>query len=83
MGDWKYIVVELPESPTAVLFPPHVSHADMADRFKPFKALSAGFVRFDESRKEFACYGRSDTLRLSPAEEDAFYVNRLLPRDRW
>jgi hypothetical protein len=81
MGDdWKYIVFDLPESPTAVLFPPHITHADMARRFRPAVALSAGFVRWDGERQEFACYGRSDSLDIDPTDDDAFYVNRLLPR---
>ena len=81
MGDdWKYIVFDLMESPTVVLFPPHVSHADMAHRFRPIKPLSAGFVQWDDSRREFACYGRSDSLGLGSAEEDSFYVNRVMPR---
>lgn len=83
MGDdWKYICFALPEADTAVLFPPHLSHADVAERFAPAKPLSAGFVRFDESTKLFVCYGRSDSLKLGPTSEDDFYVNQLLPRER-
>jgi hypothetical protein len=78
--DWKYIVFDWAATPTAVLFPPHLTHADVAYNFRPAKPVGAGFVRFDEARRELVCYGRSESLKLGPREEDSFYVNRLMPR---
>lgn len=76
-GDWKYICLDL-DGGTVLLFPPHLAHADVALRFRPSKPESAGFVRFDEQEQAFVCYGRSDTLKLEPKDEDTFLVNMLM-----
>lgn len=77
--DWKYICFAL-DGGTVILFPPHLSHADVAERFRG-KAESAGFVRFDEEHGEMVCYGRSETLKLEPKDGDDFLVNMLLSHD--
>lgn len=79
MADWKYICLDL-DGGTVVLFPPTMTHADVAARFQPSQAESAGFVRFDETSRRFVCYGRSESLKLTTKADDAVFVNRLMAR---
>jgi hypothetical protein len=63
---------------TAVLFPPHVTHADMVKAFPDATLLGAGFVRFDETTRKLFCYGKSSSLGVESREEDNFFVNKLV-----
>jgi hypothetical protein len=78
-SDWKYILFDMPIGGyTIFLFPPVLSHADVADRFRGSEPVSAGFVRLDEFGKELICYGKSDSLKLVSKPGDAIYANYLL-----
>ena len=80
MENWKYVVLDMPQAETIIIFPPHLTHADMT---MGFPAVSAGFLSFRQSTKKFFCYGSSSSLGIpSRPDEDAWYANKLLnPRD--
>lgn len=83
MDQWKYLILEFPVTgETAVLFPPHLGHDDMARAFPGATPLSAGFVRFNVEMLKFSCYGRSDSLNLGPGEHDEYYVNKVMKNAR-
>lgn len=79
MDNWKYVLLDMSIGGTVIIiFPPVVSHADVAKGFHGSEAVSAGFVRFDESKQELICYGKSESLGLSSDPEDSVYANYLL-----
>lgn len=81
-SDWKYVLLDFPIGGyTIILFPPTISHADMANGFPGAEPVSAGFLRLDEFKKELICYGKSDSLGLASKPGDAIYANRLLRTD--
>ena len=81
MNHWKYILFDFPVTGNVIiLFPPHLSHADMKNAFSNIEAESAGFVRLDEFGKELICYGKSDSLGLASKPGDAIYANYLLKK---
>lgn len=77
MQHWKYICFDL-DFGAVFLFPPHLTHADVASAFRPMVPLSAGFVRFDTERRELVCYGRSESLKLGPDPHDNRRIASLL-----
>lgn len=86
MDRWKFLILDMPMSgETAVLFPPHLPHAEMAQAFASAMPVAAGFVRFNEETKRFECYGKSDSLKLTPRKEpegiDEYLVNKVLRND--
>ena len=80
MQHWKYILFcTAMHGETIVLFPPHITHADMCSAFPRDKVISAGFLNFNEETKRFICYGKSTSLGVeSRPEEDEFFANKLV-----
>lgn len=71
----KYIMVDLD---TPILFPDHLTHADVAAKFH--NVTSAGFCHVggkDEcGNPQFVCYGESYSLKLKAAANDSKIMNR-------
>ena len=55
----KYILIEIGDIPTPIMFPDHVRHADMAQMIGK-KVISAGFVSGDD----LCPFGESISLRV-------------------
>lgn len=79
MQHWKYILFcKAMHGETIVLFPPHITHADIRDAFPHDEVLGAGFVRFDETTKRLICYGKSTSLGVESRPDDEFFANKLV-----
>lgn len=77
--DWKYVLMYFPIGGyVIIIFPPVITHAEVARGFPGATPESAGFLTLDEFGKDFICYGKSDSLRLSSKPGDAVYANKLL-----
>jgi hypothetical protein len=80
---WKYIVFDTHMAGvTPLLFPEHVSHADLKNAFQGAPIVSAGFVDFNDVEGKLHCTGKSDTLGVCSRPEDEVLVNRLI-KSRW
>lgn len=78
-NDWKYVLMDFPIGGyVIIIFPPVITHADVAKGFPGAEAVSAGFIKLDEFGKELICYGKSDSLKLMSKPGDAIYANYLL-----
>ena len=69
----KYIVFKSPEGPRVEGFAAPTTHADQAAAHPKWVPQSAGFVHF-RSPGEVVCYGKSDSLNLSPGLHDASLI---------
>jgi len=81
MDRWKYLILDMPMSgDTALLFPPHLQHAEVARAFGTSVPLAGGFVRWNSETQAFECHGQSDSLKLKPREGgmDNFLVNKVI-----
>ncbi len=70
--DTKYIVFDLPlQGYVAIIFPPCISHRDMAMKMGIDYVDNAGFVKLDDKRNA-TLYGRSSSLNVdsNPAFND-------------
>lgn len=76
----KYIIAHLPgEKAVPVLFPPFISHLDMANWLSLSSAMitSAGFCRIDGDGK-VDCAGFSTALNLGPTAFDAALISMCI-----
>ncbi|MCK5296236.1 MAG: hypothetical protein KAJ75_05040 [Alphaproteobacteria bacterium] len=59
----KYIIIQIKEGETPVLFPKYLFHDIVAEKFgKNIKVVSAGKVKLDNGKLE--CYGESTGLKI-------------------
>jgi hypothetical protein len=75
MNDPKYICIDYDIGGYRYfIFPNFITHKDFANKLsgKKDKIVSAGFVRIVDNK--YSPYGQSQSLKLSPAEQD----NRLM-----
>ena len=75
----KYIIVESKlNGEYPVLFPEHIKHSDMAQRFQHNKIVSAGKVLFNGNEKDIVVFGNSISLGLKSKPEDTDLIRRGL-----
>ena len=80
----KYIVVDYGYSEDMIIFPSTTNHKDMAEKFKDFPIVSAGFVKYDDcvTLNPVYCYGESTTLHLTCRKErDNFLLRSAISSD--
>ena len=67
----KYIIVKTEYSEMPILFPMTVNHDSIVAKSR---VISAGF--FDDDKKHFDCYGRSESLNIEGrGQQDAELMN--------
>lgn len=75
----KYIIID---GSYPVVFSDALTHSDVA---RGFKVTSAGYVNIksnlDTNIIDTTPYGESESLKLKPAEEDEFILNKLLNKN--
>ena len=70
----KYVVFKSKNVKHVVLAADHTSHSSIS--VEDATPISAGF--FSIGPDGVSCYGKSDSLNLSPSEEDPSLITRLL-----
>lgn len=59
----KYIIIQIKEGETPILFPKYLFHDIVAEKFgKDIKVISAGKVKLADGKLE--CYGESTGLKI-------------------
>lgn len=71
----KYIIFAHPMLEVPVVFPMHISHADMAKLIQ-MEPISAGFARLADG--ELETFGDSLTLKLKARPEDTRLLQSIL-----
>ncbi len=75
----KYLIMEdFTGQPIAFLFPRRVDHGDFRDVLPYARAISAGFVEFDDSGDIFRCFGGSAEMALQARPEDLAIIKEAL-----
>lgn len=76
--DAKYIVFDgTPGGLAPIIFPQFINHNDVAQRFRDWQPVSAGFCSVRDDGKVLVG-SWSETLKLTPKEHDARLIERAL-----
>jgi len=62
---------------TPIIFPAHLAHCDVAEKFPEKKVISAGYIGFRPDSNGLHTYGDSHSLSLGPGKDDEFLINRF------
>jgi hypothetical protein len=81
MSEAKYIIIEIDGSPSPIVFPNHIVHADMARTARGLgkfgKVSGAGFCLVDDNG--YNCFGESTSLNVkSNYSLDSNILNKAL-----
>lgn len=75
----KYIVFDIKDLPTPIIFPEYVQHKTikclMPEYYKP---LSAGFCQIDTQNKTVSVWGGSVSLDLKSDPDDTYWLTKLI-----